>query len=126
MLLYIRVQNTFIPKFLGEITPTENKKALVSIISVNGNCWLHIKIRFCAECCKQRYDILKEESVSLTVKLDSIIITYSINYHDKQDLVVVHLPGAYFSTKIDDLANMVLRGKLVDLVPLMVPGLYQK
>ena len=57
------------------------------------------KDRFCADRHNQRDNTPKEEEALYTVNLYYIIITYETNAHDKQDMVVVDLSGAYLSAK---------------------------
>ena len=58
--------------------------------------------------------------------MESVLRKCNVDAHKKRDFAVADTPGTYLSTKIDNLAVMVLRGALVEILTLIDPYLYRK
>ena len=56
---------------------------------------------------------------------DGVIMTSVIDAHEKRDMAIVDIPGAFLNTKNDKEIVMCLRGKLVELMVHMNPTLYR-
>ena len=78
-----------------------------------------IKSRKHAGMSKHSENIKKEDSESLTVKLDRIITTQSIEYHKGHDVANIYLPGEYVHTDTYKEIVMILKVILYELMALV-------
>jgi hypothetical protein len=75
-----------------------------------------IKGRGCADGRKQRAFISKEDSSSPTVSIESVMLTCTIDAHEKRDVATVDIPGAFMQADMDDVVYMKMEGTMADLL----------
>ena len=75
----IHMKDTFMPKHLRELTPSQRSKALESLIFLEEKRTGEIKGRMCADGRKQREWTPKEEAASPTIMTDSILLTSAMD-----------------------------------------------
>ena len=62
----------------------------------------------------------------LTVAIESVFITAAIDAKENRDVATVDLPGAFLHAKIEEVVMMEFKGKLAELMTLVVPQVYRK
>ena len=60
-----------------------------------------IKGRACAYGPKQREGYQNKDATSPTVLLESVLITSSIDAHERRDVAVVKMPGVFLTSDMD-------------------------
>ena len=66
----------------------------------------------------------RDKAASLTVNVDSLLITVIIEASGNQDVAVIDLQGAYLHVNRDDLVVMVIRGQLAELMVETAPEIH--
>ena len=61
-----------------------------------------------------------------TVSSNSLIMMCVIDAHERHDVFIVDIPGAYLITNIDEYILMCLCGKLAEMIVHVDPNLYHK
>ena len=61
-----------------------------------------------------------------TVYLEEILIISFIDTAKNKNVVVVDIPGLFLTTDMDNIAHMVLRGRLPELMAQVNPYIYSK
>ncbi len=85
-----------------------------------------MKGRVCADGRKQQEDFKKEEVASPTVTNESVFLTGVIDAKENRDVATVDNTGAYLHAVNDHDVQMVLKGKLAELMELVAPHIYCK
>ena len=88
-----------------------------------------IKGRMVAGGNKQCDTIDKEDAVSSTAALESVLLTSTIDALEERDAAVIDIPNDFIQTIIKDDKDKVvlsLRGKLADLLIKTAPEIYRK
>ena len=75
-----------------------------------------IKARACADGHKQRRYISKEEVVSPTIQLESLIISLLIDAREGRDVETADIVGAYFLANMNDYVLLRLTGDTVNMM----------
>ena len=75
-----------------------------------------IKARACVDGHKQRRYISKEEVVSPTIQLESLIIFLLIDAREGRDVATVDVVGAYFLATMNDYVLLKLTGDTVNMM----------
>ena len=75
-----------------------------------------IKARGCADGRKQRIYKSKEESSSPTVAIESLMISCTIDAHERRFVITTDIPGAFMHPFMDEIVYMKIEGALVDLL----------
>jgi hypothetical protein len=85
-----------------------------------------IKGRGCADGRKQRNKITKMEASSLTVAMESALLSCTIDEMESRDVGIVDVPGAFMHAKNEDLTHVKLAGKMAKLLVQIETKLYRK
>ena len=119
--------DTYIPVDPRRLSAEDRRKALSALFFLTRKRDGRLKGRKCAIGSKQRtYEgYQKSDGTSPTVSTDGVIMTSVIDAHEKRDVAIVDIPGAFLNTKNDEDILMCLRGKLVELMVRMNPKLYR-
>ena len=80
----------------------------------------------CEDGCKQRKMYNKEEATSPTVALESVLLTATIDAHERRDVAIVEIPGAVLQANLDDDVWVPFDGTLADLMVKAAPKIYSK
>jgi hypothetical protein len=82
----------------------------------------------CADGSKERRQpgYKKEDGASPTVATNSIMITATIDAHERRNVATIDIPGAFLNTYNDKESFMLLKGRLAELMVQVNPNLYQK
>ena len=75
-----------------------------------------IKGRACADGCKQRRYIRKEDVSSPTVRLESLVITLLLDAHEKRDITTADVVGAYLLADMDDYTIVKITGPSTNIM----------
>jgi len=118
---------TYEPLRAQDLTEKKKKEALESLFLLTEKRDDRIKGRKVAVGSKQRtydgYD--KSDGSSPTVTTDSIFLTGVIDAREGRDVACMDIGSAYLTAKNPDRINMVLRGKLAELMCRVNPELYR-
>ena len=87
--------NTFTPVDGSNLRKEENKDAITSLIFLAKEIYCRIKGRACAYGRGQRGKYEKEDAVSPTFEIESILITSDIDAHERRDVEAIDIPGAF-------------------------------
>ena len=117
--------DTYIPLKASDVSWEEKKKALKSLIFVTEKRNGDIKARKVANGSKQRiYDGCdKSDGVSPTVVTESIFMIRAIDAKERRHVAVPDIANAFLQTDNDKTANMLLRGKLAEMMVRIGPAL---
>ncbi len=82
------------------LTPAKQKTALESLMNINEKCNGQVRARAIADGSKERHQpgYKNENRASPTVAMHSIMITATINAHERQDVATVNIPGTFLHT----------------------------
>ena len=97
--------NVFEPLYANALTEDEKAQALVSLIFLKQKQNEDVKARSCANGSVQQEHIAKDE-VSLTVALESVFTTATIDTKEKQEVVTVNIPGAFLHANNEDYSSV--------------------
>jgi hypothetical protein len=117
----------FEPILIAEMTQLERKRAMESLIFLTEKRDGTIKARTCANGSTQREYIPREEATSPTASTEAILITGVIDAKQKRDVMTLDIPNAFVQTPIPkggEKIIMKIRGRLVDLLLEICPGVY--
>ena len=73
-----------------------------------------IKGRGCADGCKQRAYITKEQSTSPTISTEAVFLTAMVDAWENRKVAVLDVPGAFMQVDMDELIHVCFRGEMVD------------
>ena len=96
--IYNRI--AFKPIRLKDLTLDEIKQVMKSLIFLTKKRNKVIKVRTYANGSTQQDYILKEETASPTVVIDSVLITSTIKVKQERDVIILDAPNAFMQTKI--------------------------
>ena len=84
-----------------------------------------VQARACANGSKEQRQpgYKKEDGASPTVGTDSIMITITINAHERRTVATIDIPGAFLNAYNDKETFMLLRGRLAELMVQVDPKL---
>ena len=85
-----------------------------------------IKGRGCADGRKQRDELGKDDVSSPTVATESVLLSCTIDAHEKRDVAVVDVPGAFLQADMEDTVHMRLDGAMAELLIRLDPKLYNQ
>jgi hypothetical protein len=89
-------------------------------------CCGRIKGRGCADGWKQCIYKTKEETSALTVAIESMILTCTIDAKERRTVVSTDIPEAFMQTDIDEAIHGRLEGPLATLLAWVDPKLYDR
>jgi hypothetical protein len=73
-----------------------------------------VKGRGCANGRKQRDKISKEEASSVTMSIESVMISCAIDAYEGCDVGIVDIPGAFMHADNDDVVHVWLAGNMAE------------
>ena len=85
-----------------------------------------IKGSGCADGHKQRATLTKEETSSPTVAIESVLISSTIDAHEKRDVATIDVPGAFMQADMDDTVHIRIDGAMAELLIRIDPDLYNQ
>ena len=122
-------RKVFKPIHQSELTESEKKKAMNSLIFLTEKRDGTIKARACANGSTQRNYIKKDEATSPTVTTEALITTAVIDAKQGRDVVTLDIPNAFVQTPIPESEEKVIMrmtGLLVDHLVNLFPTEYKK
>jgi hypothetical protein len=122
----LHLKETFAPVEVKDLTPTQKKAALESLMFLKEKRDGSIKVRVCADGRKKREGSTKSDATSRTVTLESVLITATIDAHEGREVAIIDVPAAYLTADMDDEVFMRLRGRLAELMVKTAPEIYRK
>ena len=117
----------FEPILISEMTTSERKRAMESLIFLTEKRDGTVKARTCANGSTQREYIPREEATSPTAATEAILITGVLDAKQGRDVMTLDIPNAFVQTEIperDEKIIMKIRGRLVDILTEICPGVY--
>jgi hypothetical protein len=120
------VYNVFKPLYADELSDEDKSKALTLLIFLREKQDGSIKARSCANGSVQRKHEAKEEAAALTVTLDSVFVTATIDAKEKQKVVTIDIPVAFLHANNEGCVIMKMNGLLAELMVKLDPKIYQK
>jgi hypothetical protein len=109
------------PRPADELTREEKRAALHSLMFLKKKR----KGRECADGRKQRLQTNNEDASSPTIAIESVMLSYVMDATERRNVAIVDIPGAFMQAEMDKLVHMQLDGKMVELLVLVNPDLYQ-
>jgi hypothetical protein len=117
----------FEPILIADMTPLERKRAMESLIFLTEKRDGTVKARTCANGSTQREYIPREEATSPTAATEAILITGVLDAKQGRDVMTLDIPNAFVQTEIPERGEkiiMKIRGRLVDILVEICPGVY--
>ena len=119
---------TYVPPKASNLSWEEKKKALKSLIFVTEKRNSDIKARKVADGSKQRtyYGYDKCDGSPSTVVTESIVMTRVIDAKERRHMAVLDIVNTFLQADNNETANMLLRGKLSEMMVRIYPALYRE
>jgi len=114
----------FNPKDPCKMTCEEKKQALEYLIFLKQKKSGRVKTHRCADGRKQRKYMNKEETSSLMVATESLLLTCIIDAEEECDVATVDLPGAFMHAGMNDVVHMRVTGKMAEILVKIDPKKY--
>ena len=124
----MHLRNSFIPKFKKDLTEKQRKNICEAVNLIKQKKDGTIKGRCCADGCKQRDYISKEESASPTAATESVILTGVMEAKERRQVITLDVPNAFIQTYLEDEDEriiLVLRGLAAELLIAEAPDIYK-
>ena len=119
-------REVIIPVETSELSREEKKAALAYLMFLTKKRCGRIRGRGCADGRKQRTTTKKEDASSPTVSIESVMISCTIDAEERRDVGCIDLPCAFMQSKMEDLVQLQLQGKMAELICRLDPALYSK
>ena len=119
-------RDVFTPVHRNTLTDKQKREALKLLMCLKEKRNKDVKGRGCADGRKQRNHYDKDEATSPTVALESVLLTSVIDAHERRDVAVVDIPGAFLQTDMDDDVCVSFDGSLAELMVKALPEIYSK
>jgi hypothetical protein len=103
------------------LSAEEKHKALGYLMFLKEKRTGKIKGCGCADCRKQRLYTTKQEAMSPTVAIESILLSCVIDAEEGRHIATVDVPGALMQADMDETIHMKLEGTMVHLLLNVVP-----
>ena len=121
----MHLMQTFEPQLYESLTPKQRHQALESLMMLTEKKYGDIKGRMVADRRKKINYISKEEEISPTVATESVLLKFVIDAHEKRDVAVTDVPGAFLHSITDEFVIVKFRDKIVDLMVQIAPTVYK-
>ena len=118
----------FEPILIADMTQLERNRAMESLIFLTEKRDGTVKARTCANGSTQREYIPREEATSPTAATEAILITGVLDAKQGRDVMTLDIPNAFVQTPIPERGEkiiMKIRGRLVDILIEICPGVYE-
>ena len=119
--------DTFEPRHRHELSAKEKAEVIESHMFLKLRIYGNIKVQAVTGVNKQRYFISKEEASSTTVGTKAVLIYCVTDAQEHQYVTTIDIPNAFIQNrvkKIEDMATIILRGELVDVLVEIAPDIY--
>ena len=97
-----------------DLSHEQKKAALGYLVFLKKKRCGTIKGRGCANGCKQRAHITKEQSTSPTISTEAVFLMAVVDAWENRKVAVLDLPGAFRQVDMDELIHMHFHGEMVD------------
>ena len=104
------------------LTYGEKREALNLITMIKQKCEGKIKGRACVDGRKQCRCISKEEVLSPTIQLESLMLTLLVDAHERRDVATADVAGAYLFADIDDNMSIKITEESTDIMCRVEPS----
>jgi hypothetical protein len=85
-----------------------------------------VKARGCADGRKQRDMTSKEEASALTVAIESVMLSATIDAMEECDVATVDIPGVFMQADIDEVVHVKFEGEIAEMLVRMDPKMYRR
>ena len=123
----LHLRDTVEPQHRHELLAKERPEVLESHMFLKLNIDGKIKGQAVTSGNKKRDFISKEEASSPTVATEAVLLSCVIDAQEHQDVATIDITNACIQTrvnKIEDMANIIVRGTLVDVLVDIEPDIY--
>ena len=100
----------------SELKATQKREALRAINLIKEKRCGKLKGRTCADGSTQRKHFTKEQTSSLTVSTDALMLSIIINTYEERDVATANVVGVYLNADMPDFTVMKLTGDSVDIM----------
>jgi hypothetical protein len=124
----LHLRKTFNPKHWRELSKAQRQTVLESHMFLKLKRDGKIKGRTVAGGNKQCDYISKEDAISPTVAMESLLLSCIIDSEEHRDVAVVYIPNAFVQTRVEnekDMSFIKIRGILVDILVEIAPEAYK-
>ena len=97
-----------------DLSPTQKREALGYLMFLRKKRNGTVKGRGCADGCKQRAYITKEESTSPTISTEAVFLTAVMDAWEGRKVAVLDVPGAFIQVDMDETVHVRFEGEMVD------------
>ena len=121
------IRDTFDPQHRHELSAKEKSEVLDSHMFLKLNRDGKIKGQAVAGRNKQINFISKEEASSSMVETEAMLLSCVIDAQEHQDVATINIPNTFIQTcvdKIKDMATIIMKGALVDVLVEISPDIY--
>ena len=118
--------NVIKPVDRNSLTREEMKWVLSYLVYLKQKRCRQIKACGCADGRKQRVYKNKDETSSPTVLKEAVFLTSVINARERQQVMMIDIPGAFMQVDIDELIHIRLEEPMVELLARVDPSKYRK
>ena len=111
------------------MTSEDFQKTLKSHLFLKQKCDDSIKGRMVADGSKQQTSIVKEDTTSPTIALESVLLMAMIDAAEGWDVATINILNAFIQTRLDDDSDKILmrlHSKLAELMVEVAPEIYSK
>jgi hypothetical protein len=122
----LHMRETFTPQHSNDLSDSQKRKALESLMFLKEKRDGKIKGRACADRRNQRETAVLGAATSPAVALEAVLITATIDAHEERDVAIVDVPGAFLSADMDGEVIMTIWGRLAELMVKSAPNIYRK
>jgi hypothetical protein len=124
----LHTYETYHPIHASSLFPDKHRQALASLMNIVKKCDGWVQAHACADSSKEQHQprYKKEDGASPTVATNSIVITATIDAHERRNVATIDIPGAFLNAYNDKETFMLLKGRLAELMVQVDPNLYQK
>jgi hypothetical protein len=110
----------------SELTQEEKQQALEYLMFLTEKRCGRIKVRGCADGCKQRQYINRSKHHCLRFSPKALILTCIIEAREERDVGTCDVPGAFTQCDMDELVHVRFVGKMAKMLEQLNPKLYRK
>ena len=110
----------------GALTKEQKQKALRAVKLIKQKCTGSIKGCMCANGAPHRKFVLREDARSPTLFLEALIMTLTIDAHERRKVTVFDVPGAYLQIDLpkDKFVLLMLEDQFLDIMCSINPKYY--
>eukprot|EP00957_Ditylum_brightwellii_P016883 1273410-Ditylum_brightwellii.AAC.1 len=114
-------KETFEPVNYEDISEEERDEALEALMFLKEKRDGRIKEQTCADGRKQRKRLNRNDVISPTVMIESVLITASIEAKEGREVATTDIHRLYLLAEMDELIHMKLEGRLAELLVRIAP-----